>query len=127
MERLRFNPASRRVLVAQDEADGLAERLTRGGYQVTACRPDEAEEATGRVRPHLILLDAPHDGEEQVIRRVRARAGGARLLALAGWEAFVTDTAAAGCDGQLVPPVGVEVVDCLLATTRPEGDECGCS
>ncbi len=126
MEHVRAD-GGRRVLVAQAVADGLVQRLSDSGFEVTTCPPADTATVADRVHPHLILMDVPAaDGWEQV-RRVRERAGRVWLLALIGWEAMASAPPADGCDGHLVRPVSADEIACLLDAEASEVAPCGCS
>jgi CheY-like chemotaxis protein len=116
-------PVRRRVLIAQDEYDGLAERLAGAGYEVSVCPAAEAAAAAEITRPHLILVSAGAGGHWEAVRRVRQRAWGraVRILAVGGWEECGrrAEATAAGCDGQLLRPVGPDEVACLLDDRVP--------
>ena len=107
-----------RVLVAEEDGGGLAERLVVAGHAVTVCRVGDAAATAEIVRPHLMLVEACPAGWAAG-RRVKEREWGrrVRILAVGGWEQARrrAEAVAAGCDGCLLRPVGTEVIDCLLA------------
>jgi PAS domain S-box-containing protein len=116
----------RRILVVDDNRDGadsLALLLELDGHEVRAVYDGaSALQELERQEPDVVLLDIamPDMDGHEVARRIRARAGGARLIlvALSGWGQSQdrSRSTAAGFDHHLVKPVAFGSVEALLAT-----------
>jgi PAS domain S-box-containing protein len=119
-------PASRRVLVVDDNRDAatsLAMLLQLAGHTThTAYDGEEAVAAVRTFRPHVVLLDIgmPRLNGYEACRRIRRQAGGqdVMLVALTGWgqEEDRQRSREAGFDRHLVKPVRLESLTELFAT-----------
>lgn len=117
--------ASRRVLIADDNPDGLeslAALLSMHGHEVhVAADGGEALAQAGRVRPDVALLDIGMPGLTgyEVARRIRASDWGQRMLliALTGWGQAQDQARAraAGFDHHITKPLDLERLLALLA------------
>jgi CheY-like chemotaxis protein len=115
---------AKRVLVVDDDVDAavsLALLLRAAGYAAEAAHDGPAAlEAAGRFRPEVVLLDLGLSGADgyEVARRLRAGAGGGRLVLVAvtgsGGEEVRREAEAAGFDAHLVKPVDPEALQALL-------------
>ena len=119
--------AARRVLVVEDNRDGLETLLAlldMLGYEVKGAGDGrEALEVAGRFRPQVVLLDLGlplMDGYE-VARALREdpRHQGVFIAALTGWGADGDRrrTAEAGFDAHLTKPVELHALEAVLAQT----------
>lgn len=116
---------SRRVLVADDNADALmtmATLLEIEGHEVhTAADGAQALAQAEKVRPEIAILDIgmPRLNGHQVAERIRAAEWGRsmRLIALTGWGQVQDQERArvAGFDHHCTKPVAVEQLLALLA------------
>jgi len=117
-------PASRRVLVIDDDhdvADSLVMFLETFGANVRVAYSGEGGvEAVQEFRPELIFLDLgmPKIDGYETARRIRALPEGrdVKLVALTGWgQGQIRERAAdAGFDCQLTKPAGIEALQSLL-------------
>lgn len=118
------SPARRRVLVAddnQDAAASLGELLELLGHEVMLAHDGlQAVAAAERFRPELVLMDIgmPEIDGLEAARRIRSQpwGRGVHVVALSGWgqDGDRERSKAAGCDGHLVKPVGLEQLEALL-------------
>jgi signal transduction histidine kinase len=116
--------ASRRVLVADDNADNtdaLALLLRHRGHVVeTAGDGEEAYSLAERFRPEVVLLDIgmPKLNGYDVCRKIRQQAWGRsmRVVAQTGWGQAQDRLRSeeAGFDGHLVKPVDPSMLDVFL-------------
>lgn len=123
-------PGSRRILVADDNADAaesLAMLLNLLGQEVRVARDgEEAVEAVASHRPELIFLDIgmPKLNGYDACRRIRELPGGRdiRIFALTGWgqDEDKRRSKAAGFDGHLVKPVEPSALNELLAENKAQ-------
>jgi CheY-like chemotaxis protein len=108
-------PASRRVLVADDNRDSAVSmaRMLRllGNEVITAHDGIEAVERAGEFRPDVILMDVgmPRLNGHEATRRIREQPWGRpiKIVALTGWgqEADRNRSREAGCDSHMTKPV----------------------
>src|SRR5262249_43401112 len=118
-------PGARRILVADDNADSLeslATLLSLGGHEVyRALDRTLALQAAERYLPLVVVLEIGMRrlSGYAVARRIRATAGGRRLVlaALTGWgqEPDRRQSREAGFNSHLVKPVDLEQLNRLLA------------
>jgi PAS domain S-box-containing protein len=111
-------PRSGRVLVVEDNSDGLrtlVELLEAHGYAVAgAVDGPEALRLAGELKPELVLLDLGLPGmngyEVATYLRRDAALANMRIVALTGWgtQGDRAKTTAAGFDGHITKPVAPE-------------------
>ncbi|HYD74436.1 response regulator [Ramlibacter sp.] len=121
-------PASRRVLVVEDNPDGLetlVALLSMLGHVVEgAADGREAVERAAGFQPDVVLLDLglPVMDGFDVARQLRRdpRMAGVFIAALTGWgsEADRQRTAEAGFDAHLTKPVELAALETVLSRTR---------
>ena len=123
-------PAGRRVLVVDDNADAaatLALLLQLKGHEAfTAGDGGAALEVAERQRPDLVFLDIglPDMNGLEVARKLRALLGDrAAVVALTGWgrEEDRSRSRAAGCDAHLTKPVDPDAIDAALSLVHGGG------
>lgn len=117
--------APRRILVVDDDSDGLASLtmlLTMVGHDTCTAQDGlEAVDAAGKFEPHIVLLDLdlPKLNGFEVCRRIREAAWGRSMVivAVTGWsdEEHRMQALAAGFDMHLVKPVSAETFMTVLA------------
>src|SRR5262245_2956405 len=121
-------PTTLRVLVVDDNIDvarTLAMVLNEVGHHVRTVHDGQAAlDATGTLRPDVVFLDLglpTMDGYE-VARRLRNQPGGDSLMLVAlsgyGQEDDLRRSRAAGFDLHLTKPVGLAVLEPLLASVK---------
>jgi PAS domain S-box-containing protein len=118
-------PASRRVLVCDDNEDAalmLAMLLRSQGHSVQTVHDGlSAVQQTESLHPEIVILDIgmPRMDGYEAARRIRALPGGAgiRLIALTGWgqEKDKARARDAGFDEHLTKPVDGDVLERLVA------------
>lgn len=124
-------PRSRRILVVDDNYDSatsLAGVLRLWGHEVRIAHdgPEAIAEAA-RFGAEVVLLDIGLPGLDgyEVARRLRAAAGGDRVLlvAVSGWgqDEDVRRSQAAGFDRHVVKPANLGALRVLLADPRARG------
>lgn len=121
---LEISKTPRRILVVDDDRDGLASLtmlLTMVGHDTcTAQDGFEAVDAAAKFEPHIVLLDLdlPKLNGYDVCRRIRESGGGRDMMivAVTGWsdEAHRMEALAAGFDMHLVKPVSAETFMTVL-------------
>ena len=121
--------ASRRVLIVDDNDDGaesLSVLLELAGHQTWKAHDGvEAVEATGRLRPDVVLLDIglPRMNGYQACREIRKQPWGKMvvLIALTGWgqDEDRLQSRDAGFDAHMVKPVDHDRLLELLAMLPP--------
>jgi PAS domain S-box-containing protein len=121
--------AARRVLVVDDNTDAaetLAALIGLGGHATrVATDGAQALEAMREFAPEVVFLDIGMPGMDgyEVAARLRALAGGERLLlvALTGWGAPADRqrTRAGGFDLHVTKPIEPSAVDGILRVLRP--------
>jgi PAS domain S-box-containing protein len=119
-------PASRRVLVVDDNTDAaesMSMMLELFGHQVAVAHDGrEAAQAAETFRPELVLLDIglPLMNGYEVARHIRGQPWGKGMLlaALTGWgqEEDKRQAAEAGFDVHLTKPVAPATIEKLLAS-----------
>ena len=123
-------PAGRRVLVVDDNADAaatLALLLQLKGHEAfTAGDGGSALEVAERRRPDLVFLDMglPDMNGLEVARKLRALLGDrTAVVALTGWgrEEDRSRSRAAGCDAHLTKPVDPDAIDAALSLVHGGG------
>ncbi len=123
MEEEGSSAAGRRILIVDDNADAadsLALLLRLNGHNTQSVYvPEEALERTLEFGPQIVLLDIglPRIDGYEVARRIRARDGAVRLIALTGYgqRDDIERARAAGFDAHLIKPVDLAALDRLLA------------
>jgi CheY-like chemotaxis protein len=120
---------SRRVVVADDNADGadsLAALLRLAGHEVrVAYDGPSALEASRAFRPEIVLLDIGLPGMNgyEVARRIRGLRipGGTLLVAVTGYgqEEDISRSSEAGFDHHLTKPVDIKALRHLLGDGLP--------
>ncbi|MES2920585.1 MAG: PAS domain-containing protein [Verrucomicrobiota bacterium] len=125
-------PTKLRVMVVDDSRDAalsLATLLEIQGNDVrTAHDGLEAVEVAGQFRPDVIFMDVGMPGLSgyEATRRIRACGWGKtiRIIALTGWgkESDRDESKAAGCDGHLVKPIGLEALKEILHSEHSISD-----
>lgn len=131
-QQTRSAPGLRRVLVVEDNPDGLETLmalLAMLGHEVEgAADGAEAIERAASFQPDVVLLDLGlpvMDGFE-VARRLRqdARTAGVVIAALTGWgsEGDRQRTAEAGFDAHLTKPIELPALEAVLARSSGRGD-----
>jgi CheY-like chemotaxis protein len=121
-------PASRRVLVVEDNHDGLETLialLDMLGYQTAgAADGKEALRVAAEFKPHVVLLDLGLPGMDgyEVAQALRAdpQFHGLFIAALTGWgaEGDRRRTADAGFDAHLTKPVELGALEATLARSK---------
>jgi DNA-binding response OmpR family regulator len=124
-EPLKRTDAPRRILVVDDDKDGVASLsmlLTMVGHETTVAHDGvEAVDVAENFKPHIVLLDLdlPKLNGYDVCRQMRAASWGnqALIVAVTGWpdESHRQEALAAGFDMHLVKPVSAEVFMTVLS------------
>ncbi len=119
----------RRILVVDDNrdtADSLATILQLMGHDTEMAHDGlEAVRAAAAFRPDVVLLDIglPQIDGYEAARRIRAQQGRSDMLvvALTGWgqEEDKRRALEAGFDHHLTKPIGIEVLQQVLALAKP--------
>jgi PAS domain S-box-containing protein len=123
MEEQELSAAGRRILIVDDNsdaADSLALLLRLNGHNTQSVyAPEDALNRTLQFRPQIVLLDIGLPGIDgyEVARRIRARDGAVKLIALTGYgqRDDIERARAAGFDAHLIKPVDLVALDRLLA------------